>query len=148
MLIFMFLEVSKNLNLDFTGPQKLFQTSYEHMINYENILQTISYQTHQLSQPCDNYSGLKPILSKKFISLPKKNASFKDFLDQNRPMSEDFWYMHKGVLKKEYNRYQSCLRWISSGRTMSCPLSDWLWKIYNSRKAKTLKRHLFMFLPI
>jgi len=57
-------------------------------------------------------------------------------------------HAQRHVLKKDYNHYQSCLRWTSSGRTMSCRLSDWLWKIYNSRNAKTLKRHLFIFLPI
>ena len=77
MLIFKFFEVSKNLNLDFTGPQKLFQTSYDHMINYENVLQTIFYQTHQLSWPYDHYSRLKPFWSKKFKSSPKKTPPLK-----------------------------------------------------------------------
>ena len=46
---------NKCLQLNFTGPQKFFQASYEHMIYYENVLQTISYRTHQLSWSYDKY---------------------------------------------------------------------------------------------
>ena len=39
------------------------------------------FQTHQLSWSHDNYRRLKPFWSKKFISMPKKNASFKKTRD-------------------------------------------------------------------
>ena len=62
------------------------------MINYENVLQTISYQTRQLSWSYDNYRWLKPFLSKKFISLPKKTTSFKHSLrkSENRDFTVSF----------------------------------------------------------
>ena len=58
-------------------PVEIFlgvKASYDHMIDYENVFQAISYQTHQLSWSYDNYWRAQPIWSKKFISLPKKKT--------------------------------------------------------------------------
>ena len=109
--------------------------------------------THSLAMLRGKYALFRFVARNGFARFVRKIAFQKVFAPRGggggHPCLRIFGTCTKAsLLKKEYNRYQSCLRWISSGRTMSCPLSDWLWKIYNSRKAKTLKRHLFMFLPI
>ena len=73
----MFFEASKNLDLNFTWTQKIFQRSYGLIIKNRNLLQTISFRSHQFSRSYDNYSELQTFWSKKFILAPKKKASFK-----------------------------------------------------------------------
>merc|ERR1712035_209197 len=63
---------AKYLHRNFMCFYKIFCGSHEHKIKNRDLLQSMIFQTHQLSWLYDNYRRLKPFLSKKFKILPKK----------------------------------------------------------------------------